>query len=57
MYENELDHGIFELWIVFSHFFVRAPNDPQYSNFVNKCPQLGAGTPEDMLFTNLGVST
>ena len=29
----------------------------QYSNFGNKCPKLGAGTPEDMLYSNLGVAT
>ena len=46
--------GVFEICIVFSHFSARASNGPQYSNFENKCPKLGPGTPEDMLFTNLG---
>ena len=40
--------------VVFSHFYVRASNCCHYSNFRNKCPKLGTGTPEDMLFTNLG---
>ena len=43
--------------VVFSHFFVRASNCSHYSNLGNKCPKLGTGTPEDMLFTNLGVTT
>ena len=47
---------IFEICIVFSHFSARAWNGPQYSNFGNKCPKLGPGTPEDMLFTNLSVA-
>ena len=46
--------GFFEICIVFSHFSARASNGPQYSNFGNKCPKLGPGTLEDMLFTNLG---
>ena len=40
--------------VVFSHFYVRASNCSHYSNFGNKCPKLGTGTPEDILFTNLG---
>ena len=43
--------GIFE---IFSHFYARALNGPQYSNFGNKCPKRGPGTLGDMLFTNLG---
>ena len=38
----------------FLHFLARAWNGRQYSNFVNKCPKLGTGTPEDMVLTNLG---
>ena len=49
--------GIFEIYFVFAHFFVRASNCSHYSNFGDKCPKLGTGTPEDMLFTNLGVTT
>ena len=49
--------GIFEICFVFSHFFVSASNCSHYSNFVNKCPKLGTGTPEDMSFTNLGDAT
>ena len=37
---------IFEICFVFSHFFVRASNGCQYSNFGNKCPKLGTRTPE-----------
>ena len=48
--------GIFEIRVVFSHFFVRASNCSHYSNFGNKCPKLGTGTPEDMVFTNTGDS-
>ena len=48
--------GIFEICFVFSHFFVRASNGRQYSNFENKCPNFGTGTPEDMVMTNLGDS-
>ena len=40
--------------VVFSHFYVRASNCSHYSNFGNKCPKLGTGTPEDMILTNLG---
>ena len=60
--ENQFCHarqpckGIFEICFVFSHFFVRASNGRQYSNFGNKCPKLGTGTPEDMVLTNLGDS-
>ena len=43
--------------VVFSHFYVRASNGSHYSNFGNKCPKLGTGTPEDMLFTNLAGAT
>ena len=43
--------------VVFSHFYVRASNCSHYSNFGNKCPKLGTGTPEDMLFTNLVDAT
>ena len=46
--------GIFEICFVFSHFFVRALNCSHYSNFENKCPKLGTGTSQDMLFTILG---
>jgi len=42
--------------LYFHTFFVRASNGHQYSNFGNKCPKLGTGTPEDMLLTNLGDS-
>ena len=49
--------GSFEIYFVFAHFFVRASNCSHYSNFGNKCPKLGTDTPEDMLFTNLGVTT
>ena len=49
--------GIFEICFVFSDFFVRASNCSHYSNFENKCPKLGTGTPEDMLFTNLAGAT
>ena len=49
--------GIFEICFVFSYFFVRASNGSHYSNFRNKCPKLGTGTPEDMLFTNLAEAT
>ena len=45
---------IFEICFVFSHFFVRASNCSHYSNFGNKCPKLGTGTPQDMILTNLG---
>ena len=41
---------------VFLQFLAKASNVPQYSNFGNKCPKLGSGTPEDMLFTNLSVA-
>ena len=44
---------IFEIFFVFSHFFVRASNGCQYFNFGNKCPKLSAGTPKDMVLTNL----
>ena len=60
--ENQFCHsrqpckGIFEICFVFSHFFVKASNGRQYSNFGNKCPKLGTGTPEDMVLTNLGDS-
>ena len=47
---------IFEICFVFSHFFVRASNGGQYSNFEIKCPKLGTGAPEDMVLTNLGGS-
>ena len=40
--------------VVFLHFLARASNGRQYSNFENKCPKLGTGTPEDMVLTNLG---
>ena len=40
--------------LYFHNLFVRASNCSHYSNFGNKCPKLGTGTPEDMLFTNLG---
>ena len=40
--------------LYFHNFFVRASNCSHYSNFGNKCPKLGTGTHEDMLFTNLG---
>ena len=43
--------------VVFSHFYVRASNGSHHSNFGNKCPKLGTGTPEDMLFTNLAEAT
>ena len=49
--------GIFEICFVFSYFFVRASNCSHYSNFGNRCPKLGTGTPEDMLFTNLAGAT
>ena len=42
--------------VVFLHFLARASNGCQYSNFENKCPKLGTGTPEDMVLTNLGDS-
>ena len=42
--------------IVYLQFLVRASNGRQYSNFGNKCPKLGTGTPEDMILTNLGDS-
>ena len=42
--------------VVFLHFLARASNGCQYSNFENKCPKLGTGTPEDMALTNLGDS-
>ena len=48
--------GIFQIFFVFSHFFVRASNGCQYSNFRNKCPKLGTRTLEDMILTNLGDS-
>ena len=55
---NELYKGIFEVCIVFSHFFLQELQmAPQNSNFVKKCPKLGAGTHEDILFTNLDVAT
>ena len=60
--KNQLCHvcqpckRIYEICFVFSHFFVRASNGRQYSNFGNKCPKLGTGTPEDMVLTNLGDS-
>ena len=40
--------------VVFLHFLARASNGRQYSNFENKCPKLGTGTPEHMVLTNLG---
>ena len=40
--------------VVFLHFLARASNGRQYSNFENKCPKLGTGTPDDMVLTNLG---
>ena len=40
----------------FLHFLDRASNGRQYSNFENKRPKLGTGTPEDMVLTNLGDS-
>ena len=40
--------------VVFLHFPATAFNGCQYSNFGNKCPKLGTGTPEDMILTNLG---
>ena len=40
--------------VVFLHFLARASNGCQYSNFENKCPKLGTGTPDDMVLTNLG---
>ena len=43
--------------VLFSHFYVIASNCSHYSNFGNKCPKLCTGTPEDMLFTNLGETT
>ena len=43
--------------VVFSYFYVRASNCSHYSNVGNKCPKLGTGTPEDMLFTNLAGAT
>ena len=57
--KNQLCHvcqpceRIFEICFVFSHFFVRASNGRQYSNFRNKCPKLGTRTPEDMILINL----
>ena len=48
--------GIFQIFFVFSHFFARASNSFQYSNFGNKCPKLGTRTPEDMVLINLGDS-
>ena len=42
--------------VVFLDFLARASNGRQYSNFENKCPKLGTGTPEDMVLTNLGDS-
>ena len=42
--------------VVFLHFLARASNGRQYSNFENKCPKLGTGTPEDVVLTNLGDS-
>ena len=43
--------------VVFSYFYVRASNCSHYSNLGNKCPKLVTGTPQDMLFTNLGEAT
>ena len=51
---NQPCKGIFKKCFVFSHFFVRSSNGRQYSNFENKCPKLGTGTPDDMVLTNLG---
>ena len=42
--------------VVLLDFLARASNARQYSNFENKCPKLGTGTPEDMVLTNLGDS-
>ena len=41
---------------IFLQLLARASNGCQYSNFENKCPKLGTGTPEDMVLTNLGDS-
>ena len=43
-------------FLVFLPFLARALYAPQYSNFGKKCPKLGPGNPEDMLFTNLSVA-
>ena len=32
--------------------FCKITDWPQYSNFGNKCPKLGVGTPEDMLLSS-----
>ena len=51
-----------EIFDIYSHLpciftiSCQSLNGPQYSNFGKKCPKLGPGTPEDMLFTNLGVA-
>ena len=42
--------------VVFLHVLARPSNGCQYSNFENKCPKLGTGTPEDMFLTNLADS-
>ena len=54
---RQLCKGIFEICFVFLYFFVRASNSSHYSNFGNRCPKLGTGTPENMLFTNLAEAT
>ena len=43
-------------YLIFLHFLARVSNGRQYSNFENKCPKLGTGTPEDMVLSNLGDS-
>ena len=54
---HEKEYLIFvHIDVVFLHFLARASNGRQYSNFENKCPKLGTGTPEDMVLTNLGDS-
>ena len=41
--------------VVFSHFYAIASNCSLLATIGNKFLKLGPGTPEDMLFTNLGV--
>ena len=42
--------------VVLLQLLARASNGCQCSNFENKYPKLGTGTPEDMVLTNLGDS-
>ena len=48
---------IFEICIVYSHFFTRDSNCSHYSNFRNECPKLGIGGPENMSLANIWVDS